>query len=198
MEVKQQEKEIETIKERTVILNLSDADCIRVAKLAGSHGISVEQLLENFIGDLVDGTYSNGSAEHMYANQYFGSCWFGMYPEKTFLKYLVDNNSVEDFIENYGLLDAHEKHIEYYEEKIGLYEDRECGGYELRILEDNLVYLEGIQEEADFHRGKLQDYYQEYAQIVDEPESYEDGVASVLKWWDDCSKFATGAQVRRD
>lgn len=192
MNLKQQEKEIETIKERTVILNLSDADCIRVAKLAGSHGISVEQLLENFIGDLVDGTYSNGSEEHTYANQYFESCWFGMYPEKTLLKYLVDENNVEDFIENYGLLDAHEKHIECYEEEIGLYEDREYDGYELRTLEENLVYLEGIQEEADFHRGKLQDYYQEYARIVDEPESYEDGVASVLKWWDDLNKWDAG------
>lgn len=54
-------KEIKTVKERSITLKLSDADCDRIAKKAGRSGLTVATLLENFIGDLVGGTYSNGS-----------------------------------------------------------------------------------------------------------------------------------------
>jgi hypothetical protein len=75
---KEQEKEIGTIKERTITLKLSDADCERIAKKAGEHGLTVGMLLENFIGDLIDGTYSNGSDERDRAEQWFERCWFGI------------------------------------------------------------------------------------------------------------------------
>lgn len=60
---KEQEKEIATIKERTIYLNLSDADCKRISTYAAKANITVSQLLESFIGDLVNGTYTNGSDE---------------------------------------------------------------------------------------------------------------------------------------
>ena len=58
----EQKKEIDTIKERTFQIRLSDADVKRIFEQAGKVNLSPEELLENFIGDLVDGTYSNGSA----------------------------------------------------------------------------------------------------------------------------------------
>ncbi len=51
-------KEIETIKERTLVLKLSDADCDRILQKAASHGMTVSGLLESFIGDLVDFLHS--------------------------------------------------------------------------------------------------------------------------------------------
>ena len=62
----EQEKEIQTIKERTITLKLSDADVERISNKAERHGLTVSELLENFIGDLVGGTYSNGSDERDY------------------------------------------------------------------------------------------------------------------------------------
>lgn len=59
----QQKKEIETIRKRTIELELSDTDVKRIAEKAGAHGMTVGKLLESFIGDLVCGTYSNGSDE---------------------------------------------------------------------------------------------------------------------------------------
>ncbi|WP_312100550.1 hypothetical protein [Pygmaiobacter massiliensis] len=53
----QQETEILTIKARTVTLNLSDADVLRISEKAGRAGTTVGALLSSFIGDLVDGTY---------------------------------------------------------------------------------------------------------------------------------------------
>lgn len=83
----EQQKEIETIKPRTYSLNLSDADVERIAKAAGSYGLTVSELLENFIGDLVAGTYSNGSDERMYAEQWAERCWFALDPEKSLIHY---------------------------------------------------------------------------------------------------------------
>jgi predicted DNA binding CopG/RHH family protein len=57
----QQKKEIKTIKERKITVKLSDKDCNRLARKCGKHGLTVGELIENFIGDLVGGTYSNGS-----------------------------------------------------------------------------------------------------------------------------------------
>ena len=75
---KDQKAEIITIKERAITLKLSDADVERIFKKAGATGLTVPELLQNFIGDLVDGTYSNGSDERDYAQRWFDRCWFGM------------------------------------------------------------------------------------------------------------------------
>ena len=45
-------KEIETIKERILVLKLSDADCDRILQKAASHGMTVSGLLESFIGEI--------------------------------------------------------------------------------------------------------------------------------------------------
>lgn len=81
----QQQEEIETIRSRTIEVKLSDADVKRISEKAAAHGLTVGELIENFIGDLVCGTYSNGSDERMYAEQWFERCWFGMFPDLTFL-----------------------------------------------------------------------------------------------------------------
>lgn len=49
--------------------------------------MTVSELLENFIGDLVAGTYSNGSDERMYAEQWAERCWFALDPEKNLIHY---------------------------------------------------------------------------------------------------------------
>lgn len=66
-----QEEEFKTICGRNFTLNLSTADALRLFDKAGSVGLTPSELLENFIGDLVCGTYTNGSDERMYANDWF-------------------------------------------------------------------------------------------------------------------------------
>lgn len=96
----QQKQEIETIKERKITVKLSDADCKRLAKKCGEYGLTVGELLENFIGDLVGGTYSNGSAERDCAERWFERCWFGMFPEETLLGHLLCNGyEPEDYLD---------------------------------------------------------------------------------------------------
>ena len=85
----EQQEEIEIIRERKITVKLSDADCDRLAKKCGEYGLTIGELIENFVGDLVDGTYSNGSDERMYAQQWFERCWFGMFPKPTLLNHLL-------------------------------------------------------------------------------------------------------------
>ena len=87
---KELQKEIETIRERKITVKLSDADCDRLARKCGEHGLTIGELIENFVGDLVGGTYSNGSDERDYADQWFERCWFGMFPEPTLLNHLLN------------------------------------------------------------------------------------------------------------
>ena len=98
--IKQQRKEIETIREKKITVKLSDADCDRLARKCGEHGLTVGELIENFIGDLIDGTYSNGSDERDYADRWFERCWFGMSPEPTLLNHLLNlGYEPEDYLD---------------------------------------------------------------------------------------------------
>lgn len=109
----EQRKEIETIKKRQIKLELSDADCDRLARKCGEYGLTIGELIENFVGDLVDGTYSNGSDERMYAQQWFD---FDIYLEnRTFSQQktpdYIDLNKVLFQSKEFFKMKAHEKYM---------------------------------------------------------------------------------------
>lgn len=85
----QQKREIATIKPRSITVDLSDADCQRILERCAENGMTVGDLVKNFVGDLIYGTYTNGSDEREYANQWFNRCWFAN-REKTLLCHLLD------------------------------------------------------------------------------------------------------------
>lgn len=110
----EQKEEIKTIRPRTITLELSDADCERISDQAAMYGLTVGELLQNFIGDLVDGTYSNGSDERMYADQYCERCWFSWF-NKNLLNHLArDLRDVEDFLDTWNEKQYSEEHPEEY------------------------------------------------------------------------------------
>lgn len=128
----QQKKEIETIRERNITVKLSDADCERLVRKCGEHGLTVGELIANFVGDLVGGTYSNGSDERMFADQWFDRCWFGMFPEDTLLRDLLFRGyNPEDYLNALDILEsavedkkkAAEHPEDYDEEEISYIDD---------------------------------------------------------------------------
>lgn len=66
-----QAREIETVKERTVRLKLSDSDLHRLCAFSVSADTSIEKLLQDIIGDLVGGTYSHGSDERELMQEWY-------------------------------------------------------------------------------------------------------------------------------
>ena len=72
----------------------------RISTYAAKANITVSQLLESFIGDLVNGTYTNGSDERDCAQRWFERCGYGMYSEKTFLRYILEEGYDVEFLLN--------------------------------------------------------------------------------------------------
>jgi hypothetical protein len=116
-------KEIATIKDRTLVLKLSDADCDRILQKATSHSMTVSELLESFIGDLVDGTFTNGSDERYLAEDWFNRCGFERDDKRTLLWHLLEQHAdLENFIELYEENEEYKSHPEEFEEQREEYE----------------------------------------------------------------------------
>ncbi|MDY2628245.1 MAG: hypothetical protein SOW08_08025 [Lachnospiraceae bacterium] len=150
----------------TFNLELPKADYMDVCKLSAVYGVSVEELLENFLCDLVYGKGSNGSDECYHARKWFDRCWFGMTAEDTFLKYLIENADIDDFVERYQCLQECEEELKQLQEG----EEKEA---------------EDWKKEIDYQQARLKEYYDDYANDAGKPESYEDGVATIMEWYKD-------------
>lgn len=144
-----QKDEIATIKKRKLEINLSDADCLRISYLCGKHNITVAELLENFIGDLVGGTYTNGSDECDYAERYFERCWFGMYPEHTLLNFILSGSNVDidDFMELLEQLEDYKADLKEYEKNPEKDWDLEEIGFLKTDIEDLENKLDQIKKD---------------------------------------------------
>lgn len=82
-------EDIKTVRQRNITVKLSDTDCQRLVRKCGEHGLTVGELLENFVSDLIGGPGTNGLDERDLANQWFDRCWFGAYPDDTLLRHLL-------------------------------------------------------------------------------------------------------------
>lgn len=142
---KNQKEEIATIKPRTITIDLSDADCERISEKAARYGLTIGDLLKNFIGDLVDGTYSNGSDERMYAEQYCERCWYSWMNENL-LSYLNVYADVEGYLDLIDNIEDGKKTLAEYEKNPDKFD----------------------AEEIEYLKGDLEDWEQEQKEILEE------------------------------
>lgn len=174
--ISEQEKEIKTIRPRSISINLSDADVQRISKKTGRVGLSVPELIENFIGDLVGGTYSNGSDERDAAQAWFDRCGFGMFPEKTFLRYLIEWDLLDGFVDLIDDINTAKEELEYAETHKEEYTDADIS-YWKSDLEESQEEINGI-----------------FAEYKDESEDEEIGtldeeISKVLHWKEEVDNF---------
>ena len=66
--------------------------------------LSISELFENFVADLICGTHTNGSDERMYIEQWFDWCYFSIMPEETFLSYLLEMREIDRVLECWEIL----------------------------------------------------------------------------------------------
>lgn len=92
----QKEKEIRTIKQRTIRLNLSDTDCEKISKYAGKVNMTVGELLERFVEDMVDGTMATGKRNVELANKWYNRS-VALFPRNTILRYLLNTEQDVDY-----------------------------------------------------------------------------------------------------
>ena len=200
---KEQEKEIATIKERTIYLNLSDADCKRISTYAAKANITVSQLLESFIGDLVNGTYTNGSDERDCAQRWFERCGYGMYSEKTFLRYILEEGADVEFLLN-GLegIKKSKELIQTLTEELQKEIDRqrENPEYQYEWEEEDKECIQTEQEELDATIQSVKEWWEEYQEWkkqknwwdVEEDtaeRTFDEELIIIQKWWNTYQNF---------
>lgn len=152
--------------QRTLTIRLPDDDIEALCRKAGSVDLTVGELLENFISDLVGGSRTNGSDERMLAHQWFDRCWFSMVQEMTFLSYLIA----------YGQLDeamAYWNDLEGYKEQENLDEDDKA---DLAYCREELTKLfkeykeefpESTESSLDKAMGKVEKWCQEREELLE-------------------------------
>lgn len=163
-----QQKETETIKPRQFSLNLSNADVERIFEKTGAFNITVEELLENFIGDLVSGTYSNGSDERMCAENWFERFGFSWMYEKTFLTYILQYDSLDYVIGTYEDIQTFKEELQYSKEKPTKFTKEE--------IEDLKNDLEDSQEQLN----SIYSDFKEWAKC--DVKSLEEEMKEVFEW----------------
>lgn len=173
-----QKEEIKTIKERNIVLNLSDKDCERVSRKAAAVGLTVSELLENFIGDLVAGTYSNGSDERAIANEWFERCWFSLEPDKSFLRYLILTDCIFDVIERWEDIQAGLEEISAIKK-----ENTADSQNEIKSWEDDISYWQEMIDEC----------WKEYAEDWN-PEHlpFNEEMSKIMEWNENLENMKEG------
>lgn len=172
--------EVDAVKERAFTLKLSDKDAEAIFLKASEVGLTVSELLENFIADLTDGIYSNGSDEYYQANEWFERCGFSAFAEKTLLHYLLEQGQIEDFLNEYDDMLSAKDDISHSLEQI-------ASGAE-EVYDE----LEEAREEFCRCENALQTYYAEYAESThkaqETPQPYHEGLAAILAWREEYNK----------
>lgn len=137
MNCSQRSKEISTIRERKIELRLSDADCERITEFCGRYGLTLSELLRSFIGDLVDGTHSNGSDERMYAEEWLDNSWNNISNKKSLLFYMFNVNSLDDLVDILDDIRIEKKAVEESEKNHDV-EDLAEAKMNLKVYEEAL------------------------------------------------------------
>lgn len=150
-------EEYEMSLQRDITIKLPDDDIDALCKKAGKSELTVSQLIENFVSDLIDGSKTNGSDERMYAQQWFERCWFSSLTEEHFLSYLIDFDQIDSAIETW-------EELKYYKNQ------SELDQYEKEEVE---LLNEEIEE-------LFNDYKELYANCADE--TLEEAMEKVVAW----------------
>ena len=168
-----QSLEITTIKNRNITLQLSDTDCDKLSVLAGLSGLPIGSLLNNFIGDLVDGTYSNGSDERMYANEWYNRCHFGGHPDKTYLNYLLKNDVINEYIELEKLHHVSLSNVQSLQNKS--YDERVC------------CDTKECWENEKYYASQLENFWNDFVLSIGDigTPNKDNEISKILKWKED-------------
>lgn len=150
-------EEYESGKRRNITFILPDDDIDALCRKAGKAQITVAQLIENFISDLIEGSQTNGSDERMYAKQWFDRCWFSTPDETTFLSYLIGFDKIDSAIDMWKELQEYKRQDELDEYDI---------------------------EDMEIVQGELEELFQDYKEWYSDPAdaTLEEGMEKVAAW----------------
>ena len=165
-----QKEEIATIKPRSFTLELSDADVKRLYEKAYSNGTTPAEMMQSYLGDLLDGTYTRGSDERMYANQYFDRCCYDLWLDnRDFLQWSLYYDRLDSIADALETIDYASGDLAYYEK----HPDDPDG------TPDFLENLRKCQASAE---NDLKEIYAEYKADYQQAQPFNDGIETIKKY----------------
>lgn len=106
------------LKERTITIRLTDQDNMKLLMKAGECDLSVADLIQSFVCDLVGSDYSMGSDERMYADKWFRRSNIAHFGNRSFLVYLCESHLIETVMDNLESIDIIMKYTEELKQKL--------------------------------------------------------------------------------
>lgn len=164
--VKKQEA---TVPVRNFKLQLSDSDVKELFAKSGKVGLTPDELLSNFVYDLICGTYTNGSDERMYAEQWFDRCAFSYSRNSSFLSFLLCNEILDYYLELRKDISDYQNEISVME--ISEFDSREEYDEEIKYFKER---IESANEEMQEMFDDYCSYNFEHKSIADEIKIIED------------------------
>ena len=155
-------RKTEELKLRSVPVRMSDSDLKYLAEKCGRSGISVQELFEVFVGDLINGSFYSGSDESMYADQWYERHGFSWMNEDSLLSHILSYgsaDSVEDFLTAWDERAYYKDHPEEIDPEDQWWEDE---------LTDLLEGYKGEPTEDDIK--SLRDWLEEFRKLSDSSE----------------------------
>lgn len=206
-------KEVE--KKRNIVLgNLSDEDCERLFERCGYSDISVSELFENFVRDLVYSDHSNGSDEEYLANRWFERCRFGICQENSLLQYLTETGMLDEFMKawvnvketreelhNLKMNGADAIDLKKYKDNPEYHPDAYVYMKEIKEDPNRLaIYMESLEEflpEAEKeYEWYLKQFEEEFLEVNPEADMQKE-VEKVQEWWEQKKVFMQGQKEEK-
>ena len=103
-------------------ISLDKGDWPRFYEKAAGVGLSLEELIETFINDLICGEHSNGGDERDLAYACFERCHFSHSTSETFLQDLISYGDLDVFLESLNDYEQADEEIEELEAELNGYD----------------------------------------------------------------------------
>jgi len=159
----------EPLRQRNFAVELTNSTAAAFYELCCRNGTDAGEVLAGFINDLVCGSYTRGSDERMYAQQYFDRCCYDLCAPETFLRYLLKEYELPALLDCMETRQDAADDLAYYEQH-----PNDPDG-----TADFLQYLRDVVQEAD---AEIQKIYTEYTAHTKQPETLETGLQAVREY----------------
>ena len=156
---------VQSEKERQIAINLSESDCNYLIYLCGEVGISIGDLIETFLCDLISNEKAQGSDESKLVRDWFDKCDFSRLPNNYLLSHLIETEyNPKEYVEYLELIEECEQDKEYFQSHPDEIDEEERELVEADIESWN----EKLNEMKDgWHPGRITDMDKEH-EIISE------------------------------
>lgn len=159
-------EENDQLKERTISIRMTDSDLQALASKCGKNGITIKELFEIFVGDLVGGHFCYGSDEGRLADEWFERHLFE-YGDDSLLQYLLRYGSatiVGTFLEAW----EEQKYFAEHPDELSTICDPSEEPWFIEEIKDDISGWNGEITDEEINRIKA--WLEEYSTIKGEEE----------------------------